>query len=498
MLYAAAVLLVLSLVAFALCHFKRRGLRTPRAMKTVAQKYVGDPKYRESVTRSLRDHTSAIETAESSPAPSDRELPAIVGRLLSSERTAQIAARIRIEKAGARACPALLAALNDPATSWKPDDASLLATVPGARVLEMLNRLESREAGERVAHLVDHADWRIFKPAIKARAMRGRGSDAGWMVGVLRDQTHENWGMRVEAIERGVSVAINRGWADPGLIDALVAWARQNIIDANERPSDWAVRFFAQHGGPGAIATLQSPELLSLENYRNIHFILRALSEAGVRFPAAQLHAFIRQALSNPTWPWPWVYEPALNALARHDPEGALTIARRELDRNREPFTPVSMKFIEAYSGLPRAWELPPPSMPLSDEERRILDTLAVVSDAAGQIGNGGLSQYFFNSTGDHWPRDVEAFRAIGYAKGAEALDRAARIVDRKGASLDREVRMRQYADLSEAREAELDKLSPIFWGTTLDQAMLDYMLTHSELYRRVKAARVAAGMDQD
>ena len=102
-------------------------------------------------------------------------------------------------------------------------------------------------------------------------------------------------------------------------------------------------------------------------------------------------------------------------------------------------------------------------------------------------------SAYFFNSSGDEWPRHAQALRAIGFERGAAAVEEASRLIQPGGAGLDRGQRIAQYAALSERKEARLDELSKLFYS---DAPRLRFMLRHKDLFARVRKARSEAGLD--
>lgn len=64
--------------------------------------------------------------------------------------------------------------------------------------------------------------------------------------------------------------------------------------------------------------------------------------------------------------------------------------------------------FLVAYNRTPEIWR-----------------NLIVARLAYNDIGNGGLGQFFYNSTGDMAPEAVEGFIALGMPKAAQALETA-------------------------------------------------------------------------
>ena len=60
----------------------------------------------------------------------------------------------------------------------------------------------------------------------------------------------------------------------------------------------------------------------------------------------------------------------------------------------------------------------------LSEEEQTVILVWAV----EGEVGNGGLDQFYFNSSGDFAAETVEALRRIGAGRTAELVERANRL----------------------------------------------------------------------
>lgn len=466
----------------------------PRAMKLFARRYVADPAFRESLEEDMEATSLAIDESQNAPPPHASEIPALLDDLLSSDKVRNSVAMIRLEKAGANAEEALLAAFDDPRCVWQRDGSHSLDSAPAERVTFLLSYIPSRLLGDRLAHLVEHQEQYVSGKAIKARAALGREDLLPFVIKHLSDRN------ACTSAQEGVELGIKQGWVQPAFMNGLLSWAKQTTLDSSIQHAAWAVGFYAQYGGAEAISALQSKSILSLDNNRTIHFAIRELTRYGVAIPLAILAPMIEKSLaSEGIWPWEWVFEPALIAMAVTDLQGALRLAESQLDRADGPYSSAAMEFIRRTADLPESWETePPPGMEVSAEDLRILDDLEACVEVFGQVGNGGLSQYFFNPSGNSWPVAVQALKAIGYSLGADTLFEAAHTFDPRGASLDREMRMKQYAQLSEATEKRLDAMSDVFYSKSSDRVVLRYMLQHQDLYARIKKARRAADLDRD
>jgi hypothetical protein len=456
-------------------------------MKAYARDLVEHPDYHACVMEEHERLVRAMDEAEAAPPPSPPEFPRLIDDLLSRHKYRVNIAVIRLRKVAAAAEQLLLAALEDPRAAWAQDDAQSVASAPAERVARLLAAIPSRELGDRIGHLAGHPDWHVRSLAAKARAALGREADLPFVLGKLAEQCDYS--------QQGVELAMAKGWAEPAFIGGLREWAERTALDDSSPFSWWAVAFYAEHGGPAAAQALRSPRVLSVSNHRTVHAALEQLNRRGVRIQPEVVRPLLEKALACPkTWPWNCVFRPAVRALAASDPDSAARLAGEHLDRPVSPFHRDAIDFLRESAGLPMPYAIEPPTgTELSADERGLLDELLHCSTVYGEVCNGGLSQYFFNSSGDEWPRHAAALRAIGFEPGAAAVEEASRLIHPNGASLDRRERIAQYAGLSARKERRLDELSKLFYS---DAPRLRFMLRHQELFARVRKARLEAGLD--
>jgi hypothetical protein len=461
--------------------------RRPRAMKLFARYLVARPNALEPLEEEYEQLVRTRAEAEAATPPEPAEIPHLIDDLLTHDRHRVTAAEIRLKKALARAESPLLAALDDPRATWTRDDAQSVESAPAERVVRLLAAIPSRMLGDRIGHLVDHPATHVHGLARKALAALGRAADLLFVLGKLAEQSGE--------VQEGVELAIERGWAEAAFIAGVREWAERTTLDDSHPFSWWAVAFYAEHGGPAAVEALRSPRVLSVSNNRTVHAALEQLNRRGVRLEPGEVRPLLDKALTHPeTWPWNCVFGPALRALAASDPHSAALLAEEHLDRPESPVHRDTIEFLRTSAGLPRSYAIEPPAgMELSAAERGLLDELWHCSTVFEQVRNGGLSQYFFNSSGDAWPRHARALRAIGFAPGAAAVEEASQLLHPGGASPDRGRRIAQYAALSERTEARLDELSQLF---SSDAPRLRFMLRHKDLFTRIHRARLEAGLD--
>ena len=104
---------------------------------------------------------------------------------------------------------------------------------------------------------------------------------------------------------------------------------------------------------------------------------------------------------------------------------------------------------------VPRSWD--GGYSDLAEHER----VFVCVWELEATVQEGGFTQYFIDSSGDHSADAVEALRTIGASKMAKILERARRIFPSGGPASDREARdtlLLQEADVLEPRLAKLDE----------------------------------------
>ena len=468
-------------------------------MKVFARQLAADPDYGAQMGELLRLRSEAIDTANALPAPAADELPGLIDDLLDGNELSQTLADIRLSKAGRAAVEPLLDCLRSGRATWDRSKQNSRKST-AERVVDLVWAAQPRSLGEVIGDQWEHPEYFVATRAIKARAALGRAELAGWMLGVLNDGTREHASMRAKSVAEGVECAVRGGWAEPALVDDLLGWARKTIelrTSASGSATSWAVSFLAQHRPEEAARLFMSPSVLSLDNNHSIHFVLDALAGMKARVPVERLRPMVEKSLASDEWPWEHALPSILGAMAVSDPAAAA--AGAEAAMLHEEHSSGVLRLLYKLHDLPQDWATDPPAgMPLTTEERSILQHFSNVIGADGQIGNGGVSQYFFNSSGDHWERDAASFEAIGYPAGGEALRRAAAMFGNGGASIDRGVRVKQYAALPSSVEGVLDEMNGIFWGPPLDAAQYRFMMRHADLFRRVKAARRAAGLDKD
>lgn len=215
----------------------------------------------------------------------------------------------------------------------------------------------------------------------------------------------------------GVFVAHRAGRIEPMFRDAVApAVARlANSDDTQFLTALNAPRLLVRLDPEYALTALLKPELLD-PTRDNLKWVLAAFNDRGIKIPADRI-----KPLLNPSHPR--VYAEALMALALIGDASAKATLQAALKSNLDSTR------LAAAEGPARMEGVVDPLKGLYDRiEKTGFDSLSavqqryfVVISYDGEIRNGGHSQYFFNSAGDHWPAALAGLKALG-ADGKAAI----------------------------------------------------------------------------
>ena len=103
-----------------------------------------------------------------------------------------------------------------------------------------------------------------------------------------------------------------------------------------------------------------------------------------------------------------------------------------------------------------------------------------------GEVNNGGLSQYFFNSSGDYWREALAGLEAMGSKERVVVLRDAVAKFGKGGPSQDRERRQNQLAKLERKSDALFDVLDDRYFKSKelIEVLAKRYVLKNPEAFR--------------
>jgi hypothetical protein len=83
------------------------------------------------------------------------------------------------------------------------------------------------------------------------------------------------------------------------------------------------------------------------------------------------------------------------------------------------------------------------------------------------EINNGGLAQYFVNSSGDYWREALAGFEAMGFREKFGALKEAIALFGDNGPSSNRSVRQDQLSKLYRKSDAIFEALDSRYYDSS-------------------------------
>jgi hypothetical protein len=164
--------------------------------------------------------------------------------------------------------------------------------------------------------------------------------------------------------------------------------------------------------------------------------------------------------------------EPLLMSWSEHSSEYAATGATEGL---------LALHGLPAFEDCLRLSDSHPDEADFSAERRLVHDVFLL--DA--EICNGGLEQYFVNSSGDDWHSALAGLRTIRLAAAAAVVTEATALFGKDGPSSDRETRQKQLAKLVRRDEHLFDALNKRYYKSAegLRVQLMRFILQHRDAF---------------
>lgn len=100
------------------------------------------------------------------------------------------------------------------------------------------------------------------------------------------------------------------------------------------------------------------------------------------------------------------------------------------------------------------------------------------------ELQNGGIHQYFFNSSGDLWPDALKGLEEIGYRKSATAFQKAMEVFGSNLPSTNRAERIKQLDRFSNRDEKTLDTHGDNVYEGFKETNLWPYIMQHADIFR--------------
>jgi HEAT repeat protein len=416
--------------------------------------------------------------------PSRRYMNKLVQRLLDVRRAWD--AQKELSMIGAAAAPSLTAALNDPRFRTT-ERLNLHTPAPMETVLELLVPHSPDQVMAAAMPLVESSSNNARKIAALQLASLGRSETLPALFKLLDDPD----GYVRSYVRNGVERALSAGRCSDdfrrGMYEALLNQCDQEWPgDSNDAP-----RTVVSLDRNRAAADFASPRWLSAGN-RNAHEILQACNEARISLPVDLVRALLDHSLplavGEHCYPHQYVAAAALEALAARGGTNVKPLLESALVSDQEKIQESAAKGLAKLAGL---------DDPIHFVRQRVREVgfegLTIPQQIvycgfqfAAEVCNGGIMQFFGNSSGDHAVETLEALRVLDHAEAYHALETAMKLVGPLSREPDRELRLAAFEDRYEELQACFRPLEQAFFATTglLRQRVLLYAIKNAEHFR--------------
>ena len=437
--------------------------------------------FRRSIARDFERYQNIKPPAN----PSRRYIDKLVRRLLDERKAWD--ARKELSMIGAAAVPSLAAALADAryhAADW-PKSSQVPA--PLESVLELLVPHGGQHVLAAATPLVESPSNQVRKTAALQLASLGRGDTLPLLARLLQDADGYVRSYVVIGIERAVSAgradeAFRRGAYDLVLAQCDQKW-EGNVNDA----ADLVVKLDPQR----AAADFASERWLSPAN-RYAFQILESCNEANLPLPEALtrrlLDHSLPQAVGPRCYPHQNIAAAALEALALSTGERARPLLEAAMGHEQEQVQEAAARGMLRLTGLgdpesyvfDRMKGMGPEA--LSPAQRVVY--FAAVFD--GEVCNGGIMQFFGNSSGDYASDTLDALRELAHPQAEAALATAMKLVGPLAREPDRDMRLAAFEERYDELMAAFGPLEGEYYRTkaSLRQKWLLYACAHADQFR--------------
>jgi hypothetical protein len=474
----AAVLAILC--AFAVLVILRMSSKRAWGFKDV----VRNPSYWGEVAKAQKDADEAGRTVERW---TDAQIASAVRAFVlksTSSRDAWGDARV-LRGLGTRAHAAVLSILREPglySTLVQPTGEDILPEAPFNRACDLLGDAPPREAVEWLAPFLSDSSEEIRKDAALAIGKAGTESITPHIRKALSDSDEY---VRSYAL-MGMESALSRSDLHPRVSTDLYDDVK-NLLPAGKN-TDKAVSILYRLNPERSKAYFLSDEVLSTE-CPFLHEVLETLANERVPVPRARLLAIVASLETGKLeYPQTYALGEAFRLLGQQqraeDRERLESGARHPEERVAQGAAQglLASHGLEGFETRMREIEDQHGHDALSKQQR--LYCAVLMCD--GEINNGGLAQYFVNSSGDNWQESLAGYEAMGFRERLSVLREAVALFGDGGPSPERDTRQVQLSKLYRRDEKTFDDLDSRYYKSSevVEVLASRYIIANAEAFR--------------
>lgn len=373
----------------------------------------------------------------------------------------------RLELVGNKAVPLLIRALADPrtaTTNWGLERGHALSTrSPLERICNLLAPFGPPAAAPPLAKFVDSEDDYFRQQAAEALGNIGTADCIGPVSKFLDDNNDYVRASAMDSIRLGLETRRSQQEFLEAMFPAVARLLDRDDSTVGGSAPDLLLAIDADR----ALPILLSPQYFTTSNGQ-LQYILQTLNRAGRKVPHGQLLPLLTElAPKTSEYLSDYAYAAALVAYAHNPDEAAERTVRAALDSANDVIKRAAGEALEILAGLTDLR-----SVAFEHLKRTEFNALAeplqfylAVCIYDAEVNNGGHSQYFVNSSGDHWRAALRGLAAVGAAERAAILREAVALFSPAGPSENNEARHQQVATFSKAKDAALDALDDRYYA---------------------------------
>ena len=364
----------------------------------------------------------------------------------------------------------------------KPTGVDVLPEAPFNRGCDLLGDSPPAAAVDVLAPFLNAPSSEIRKDAILAIAKTGSSTITPLVRRALTDQDEY---VRAYAL-MGLEFALNRNGLD--------ATARHELFPdvlallRTGKNADKATDILFRLNNDQAKDFFLSDEALQADS-PILSNCLKTLANANVPVPRQRLLSLIKSLESKKLeYPTTYALSGALGLLGQQRNEGDREFLRLRTASSNEDVAS------GAAAGLLSSFGLQDFEQRLWEKQRRLgfeglsqeQKLYSSVNECDNEVNNGGLAQYFVNSSGNHWPEAVASFQVMGMKERGAVLKAATAVFGPDGPSTNREARQEQLAKLYRNNDSAFDELNSQYYDTKeiIDVCAYRYVLEHPDGFR--------------
>jgi HEAT repeat protein len=417
--------------------------------------------------------------------PSRQYIDRLVGRLLD-KKTAWDAHR-ELSLMGPVIVPSLIAALQDSRFHRAEWEEYSSTPAPLESTLELLVERAGNEVVKVALPLAKSPSAAVRKTVALQLSSTGLAST----IPALKELMQDRDGYVRSYICIGIDRALGGGRADEVFrreaYDLLLPQCDQDWNDATNDAAETVVTLDSAR----AAINFNDDRWLNLGN-QEVHGILKACNRANILLSedivCRLLDAALPLAVGDRCYPNDYVAAGALRALALHRTEHVRPIAESLLDHEKSEIKEAAAEALGTLAGIPDPVRFTIDRVDevgyegLSNEQRVVY--CAFLFDA--EVCNGGLMQFFGNSSGDHAVDTLKAIAELDHKEAYTALDTAIRLVGPLARESDRELRLTGFEGRWDELDPAFTPLEKAYYATKakLRQTWLLYAVKHANEFR--------------